>query len=169
MAEGPGRLASGRKGAFASACSYLTRRERCTAEVRDYLRRHGYPAEEIAEALRRLVALEYVDDLRYARLYVRMRSRNSPRSGTFLRRELVRRGIARETARQAVDELLVEVPEDELARRLIAKLPGEGKQWRERAARRLRARGFRPSLVLRGEGRSSMTIEEDGTNEGINR
>ena len=136
--------------AFARACRYLTARERCAAEVRNYLRKHGFTEEEIDSAIRLLQDRRYVDDLRYARMYVEIRSRNAPRAGVLLIKELRRRGVDGETARTAVGEFLLRVPEEELARRLIAKLPGGGDDWKERAARRLRARGFRPSIALRG-------------------
>jgi regulatory protein len=150
MSAGPEGTGEDSQGAFARACRYLTARERCAAEVRTYLRKHGFAEEEIESAIRLLQERRYVDDLRYARLYVESRSRRAPRAGALLVKELRRRGVDAETARSAVGEFLRRVPEEELARRLIAKLPGEGEEWKERAARKLRARGFRPSIALRG-------------------
>lgn len=134
--------------AFAAACRYLTARERCAAEVRAYLRRRGFPSEEIDPAIERLHAERLVDDMRYARLYVEGRSRRAPRSGMLLVRELTVRGVNAETAREAVTAFLAEVPEEELARRLLEKLPGTGEDWKRRAARRLASRGFRTSFAL---------------------
>jgi regulatory protein len=145
----PARAQEAPRDAFAAACRYLTPRERCASEVRAYLRRRGLPAEEIESALERLQTEHLVDDLRYARLYVELRSRRAPRSGRLLTRELTGRGVSPETARGAVAEFLAVVPEEELARRLIEKLPGTGEDWKRRAARRLASRGFRASLVLR--------------------
>ena len=79
----------------------------------------------------------------------------------MLAKELRQRGVDKETAQAAVEEFLRRVPEEELARRLIAKLPGDGEEWKERAARRLRARGFRPSIALRGH------VEPDEVWDGI--
>ncbi len=155
----PRRSEADRRDAFAIACRYLTGRERCTEEVRLYLRRRGRTDEEIADAIKRLCALRYLDDQRYARLFVESRSRNSPRSGSLLVRELRTKGVDAETARATVADFLREMPESELARRCVEKLGGEGSEWRERAARRLRARGFRPSLALRD------WEEEDGSSE----
>ena len=81
-------------------------------------------------------------------------------------RELVTRGVGPETARQVVSEFLAEVPEEELARRVLEKLPGSGEEWMRRAARRLVSRGFRASLALRMAGHSDrdevVDPEEDG-------
>lgn len=146
----PGRAEGPPRDAFAAACRYLTARERCAAEVRSYLRRAGFDGEEIDPAIDRLLTERLVDDMRYSRLYVESRSRRAPRAGALLVRELTTRGVSMETARRAVEEFLAEVPEEELARRVIERLPGNGEQWKRRAARRLVSRGFRPSLVLRG-------------------
>jgi regulatory protein len=150
MSADPGETGDRKEDAFSRACRYLTARERCESEVRVYLRRRGFEETEIDSAVTLLKERKFVDDLRYARLYVESRSRNAPRSGLLLTKELRRRGVDAETAKTAVSEFLRRVPEEQLARRLIAKLPGEGAEWRERAARKLRARGFRPSIALRG-------------------
>lgn len=155
------RPAEGRppRGAFELACRYLTACERCAAQVRTYLERRGLPAPEIEEALARLREQHLVDDLRYARLYVESRSRRSPRSGSYLVRELLERGVDGETARRTVAEFLQGIPEEELARRLLEKLPAGAEGFREKAARRLRARGFRPSIAL-GAARAEDEEEE---------
>jgi regulatory protein len=161
-ARQPGGAQERPRDAFGAACRYLTARERCAVEVRAYLRRSGFSAEEIEPAIERLVSERLVDDVRYARLYVEMRSRRSPRSGALLARELMARGIGAETARTAVSEFLTEVPEEELARRLLERLPGSGEAWKRRAARRLVSRGFRASLALRLAGRGAAAGTHDG-------
>jgi regulatory protein len=117
-------------------------------------------AAERETVLNRLTAERLVDDLRYARLYVESRARRSPRSRSLLLAELRRRGVAPEAAGQAIEEFFREVPEEELARRILTKLPQSGEDWKERAARRLRARGFRASAVLAA--RRAPTETEDG-------
>jgi regulatory protein len=138
------------KNPYALACGWLARRERCAAEVITYLRRNGVSDEEAATVLVRLQSERLVDDLRYARLYAEGRARRSPRSRRFLAEELRRRGVEPEAAAKALDDLFREVSEEELAERILAKLPRSGEDWKERAARRLRARGFRASAALGG-------------------
>ena len=147
---GPAASDSRPRGAFDLACRYLASRERCAAQVRAYLERRGADADEIDTAIRHLREKRLVDDLRYARLYVEVRSRRSPRSGAWLVRELIEDGVDRETAQLAVSEFLNQVSEDDLARRILAKLSGrDRKDLQSRAVQRLRARGFPASIAFR--------------------
>jgi SOS response regulatory protein OraA/RecX len=135
--------------AFQTACRYLTARERCAAQVRTYLERHAFSADEITEAIRNLQEKRFVDDFRYARAYVEMRSRRAPRAGRWLVRELIARGIDRETAQRAVDDFLREIPEEALARRLLARMGGRGRaDVVQRAALKLRSRGFHAAIAI---------------------
>ncbi len=156
-------MSGGAADAYAAACAFITPRERCAAEVRAYLSRKGFETAAIEEALRRLIGERLVDDMRYARIFVESRARRSPRSGRFLIREIRARGVEAAIAEQAVAELLREIPEKELARRVVAKVTGSGQVWLGRAARRLQARGFRPSLALelRGTAQTDAGAYED--------
>lgn len=137
------------RGAFEIACRYLTSRERCAAQVRSYLERKSFSADEIDAAIRLLQEKRFVDDLRYARAYAEVRSRRSPRSGAWLVRELAIRGVDRGTARKAVDEFLRETPEEDLALRLLARMAGDRRpNLAQRAVQRLRSRGFRSSIAI---------------------
>jgi len=137
------------RGAFEIACRYLAPRERCAVQVRAYLERHGFGADAIAETIRLLREKRFVDDFRYAQAYVEVRSQRAPRSGAWLARELFARGVDRETARRAVDEFLAGTSEEVLARRLLARMTGDaGPDLAQRAARRLRSRGFRPAIAI---------------------
>jgi regulatory protein len=148
--NGAGKKGTIEKGAFESACRYLETRERCAAQVREYLGRRGFPSDEVEKAIGTLTQKRLVDDLRYARLYVEVRSRRSPRSGALLVRELSRDGIDRETAARAVDEFMSQISEEDLARRVLAKVRGRDmKILRTRAIQRLASRGFRTSFALK--------------------
>lgn len=149
--------------AYAAACAYIAPRERCSAEVKSYLARKGFDPEAAGEAIGRLLAERLVDDMRYARLFAESRARRSPRSGRLLIRELRERGVDAAIAEEAVAELLREVPERELARRIVAKVAGSGQSWLGRAARRLQSRGFHPSLALelRGDGERAGAFDEE--------
>jgi regulatory protein len=133
---------------FELACRYMAVSERCAAQVRGYLKRKGIEEEEISRTIDLLRERRLLDDLRYARLYVESRSRRSPRSPALLVKELLVKGVDSETARRAVSGFLSEVPEEELIRRLLARIPSGGPDARERAARRLRSRGFRSGAAL---------------------
>jgi regulatory protein len=134
--------------AFDAACRYLASRERATSQVRDYLRRKGYDTSAIQEALERMIGRGFLDDERFARLYIESRTRRSPRSGALLVRELLTRGVDREIAQRVVRAFLEAMPEEDLARRALDRIPIGGDDP-ERAVRRLRSRGFRGGLSLR--------------------
>ena len=55
--------------------------------------------------LERLATQEYLNDEDFARFWVENRSRFRPRSGAALANELRQKGVERETARAAVDEV----------------------------------------------------------------
>lgn len=56
---------------FTLALDYLARRDRSIAEVESHLEAKGVASEEIAEALKRIVSLGYLDEDRLARALVR--------------------------------------------------------------------------------------------------
>jgi len=70
--------------------------------VRRRLLRLGYPGGLVARAIDRLTALGYLDDVAFARAWVESRDRAHPRGALVLRRELVLRGVARETIDEAL-------------------------------------------------------------------
>jgi regulatory protein len=133
---------------FEMACRYLAVSERCAAQVMDYLRRKGFEDGERERTVELLKERRLLDDARFARLYVESRCRRSPRSRALLIKELRVKGVDAETARQAVSDFLREVPEEELARRVVERLVSRSPADRERAARRLRSRGFGTSAAL---------------------
>ncbi len=137
----------------------MATRERCAAQVREYLARKRFAKEEIEAAIETMVSRRLIDDARFARVWVEARARSSPRAGRLLIAELRAKGIDGETAREAVARFLEEVPEEELAERVLARrrgraagaaagTPGGEREDRERTARALTSRGFRSSFAL---------------------
>lgn len=52
------------------AVKYIERRERCSSEVKEYLKTKGYSRAEITEAMDFLMEYHYVDDERYCKSFV---------------------------------------------------------------------------------------------------
>lgn len=152
--------------AFDAGCRYLASTERTSTQVRGHLRKKGYDQDAIDEAVRALVARGFLDDARYARLYVENRTRRSPRSGALLVRELLIRGVERDIAQHAVRELLATVPEDALALRALDRI-ASSRRDPERAARRLRSRGFRGAMALRAIRASAEDPADGGCDEHV--
>jgi regulatory protein len=87
-----------------AAMNLLASRPRSVREVRDRLKRKGFPAETIDAAVAKLEGWRYVDDEAFARYWVENREANKPRGRRLLEQELRLKGVDRETIRQTIDE-----------------------------------------------------------------
>jgi regulatory protein len=129
-----------------AAMNLLARRPRSEREIRDQLKRKGYPPESIDAAVAKLEGWRYLDDEAFARYWVENREANRPRGRRLLEQELRFKGVDRETIRQTIDE--TELDESSAALRLArTKLRTYGKLDLAVARRRLGA-----FLVRRGYG-----------------
>jgi regulatory protein len=81
--------------ALALAYRYLNQRERTAAEVNRHLERKGVDAVSRGEALERLVEAGYVDDARFARLFVQDKRELEEWGSERIRHGLLARGIDR--------------------------------------------------------------------------
>jgi regulatory protein len=140
--------AGARRAAAAVALKHLRGRVRTEEEVRQVLARHGHAGEVAASVLAELRGQGLVDDERYARWFVAAREQKPMGAGRKIR-ELVRHGVARDLAEQAVREAGADRGA-ELERALAA-----GRSRFQQAARLGRERGLRrlhAFLVRRGFG-----------------
>jgi len=111
------RQADERQQAHEAALRLLAYRPRSEAEVRSRLARRGLPPGVVQETMERLREQGLLDDEAFARYWVDTRQQSSPRGRRLLRRELLAKGIAVETAAEAV----ATVAEEEIARRAAEK------------------------------------------------
>lgn len=88
------------------AINYLSYRPRSVQEVVQHLVRKHVPEEIAAATADRLRGLKMIDDVAFARMYVRDRLRRGGSGPALLRDLLVRKGIARRVAETIIDELL---------------------------------------------------------------
>jgi regulatory protein len=132
--------------AVEAALSFVAYRPRSEQEVRDRLRRGKFSAAAIDRALARLYEWRYLDDADFARRWVENRASQRPRGRRMLQLELRRKGIAAETAAEAIDEADLDelAAATDLARRQLAKYAGV-----DEAAARRRLGAF---LARRGYG-----------------
>lgn len=123
------------------------RRDYCEAELAERLRADGYPEEVVAGRARRAREAGVVDDGRYSSAFARSKAL-AGWGRARIERELVRRGVARDVASSAVDEVLA--PEDERARalELASRRRLTGRNDAQRIARFLCGRGFSPGVAL---------------------
>ena len=97
------------------ALNMLAVRARSARELRRQLVAKGEPADDVDRAIERLVAAGLLDDAAYARQFSRSKVLGAGLARRRLQQELFKRGVAREVADEAIDEVLAEEEVDELA------------------------------------------------------
>lgn len=80
--------------AYEQAVKFLSYRIRSSSEIRDYLRQKKYEESVVEEVLARLQTMNYLNDLEFARTWVRNREEFHPRGASALRYELRQKGIS---------------------------------------------------------------------------
>jgi regulatory protein len=135
--------AEARHSAMATALRLLAYRPRSEKEMRDALSRRRVEPAVLAETMTRLRDLRLLDDADFARSYVDLRDRTSPRGRRLLRSELIARGIDR----TATDSPLANIDEADAAYRAASRrarsLSGQAyPDFRRRLGDHLLRRGF---------------------------
>ena len=90
--------------ATSHALHFISYRQRSESEVRSRLAKR-YSGDVTESVVRRLNELGMLDDESFAREWTRSRSTYRPRSASAIRRELVGKGVDRDTAQAAVETL----------------------------------------------------------------
>lgn len=93
---------SEKKSALDASLGYLAHRMRSEKELRDYLARKKYPADDIGQALERLKDYGYIDDAQFAREMVHSQTHMRPTGRYKLRQRLKRSGVGDEALEQAL-------------------------------------------------------------------
>jgi regulatory protein len=91
--------------AYIAGLKMLGRRELSEAQVRQRLARKAYPQDDIDDAVARLRAERAIDDARTADAIARTETGIRKRGKIRVRLQLERAGIAKDTARQAIDRV----------------------------------------------------------------
>ena len=100
--------------AFDAALRYLSSSPRTEKETRDKLRAKGYSRADIDEAVRKLKMYRYIDDAKYAADFAEYNSGKLGRM-KMLFKLVTEKGVARETAENAVADAFSEDAEREAA------------------------------------------------------
>jgi regulatory protein len=133
------------------AYRYLNRRERTIEEVRRHLESNGVRDALATEAVAALTEQGYLDDVRFARLFVGDKRELEQWGAERIRRGLLARGVERELVDNAVGEVGEEETELEralgLLRRRFSSPPRERRE-RDRALGVLIRKGYDPELAL---------------------
>jgi len=136
-----------RTAALESAIMSLSRREHSRAELAAKLRQKGYADRIVKSTLDELQERGYLDDRRFARLWIERRSVHHPRGRRLLALELEQKGVSAELAREALAEDFSEASEREvlinLVRKRLRTLSGSDPQvFQRRLLAFLARRGF---------------------------
>jgi regulatory protein len=141
---------------FDRALAMLAARPRAARDLERMLVRKGEPAEHVAAAVARLIALGILDDAQFARQFIRAKISGAGLSRRRLQSELWRRGVARDVIDAALAEVLVEdeVDEDAQIAQVAAKKLRTLRSADPAAARRrlyafLARRGYESSAIRR--------------------
>ncbi len=100
--------------AFDAALRYLSSSSRTEKETREKLRAKGYSRADIDEAVRKLKMYRYIDDAKYAADFAEYNSGKLGRK-KMLFKLVTEKGVARETAENAVADAFSEDAEREAA------------------------------------------------------
>ena len=90
------------KRAVKRAMHLLEQQERTEQKLREKLVQCGYPKEAVEDAVSYVKQYHYLDDGRYARIYIRYHQKD--RSRARLEQDLMRRGVSKDMIAQAMEE-----------------------------------------------------------------
>ena len=107
--------------AYVDGLKMLGRRELSEQQVRQRLARKDYEQDEIDEAIARLREERAINDVRVAEAIARTETGIRKRGKVRVRMQLERAGIARETARQAIDDVFEGIDGDALLEASLGK------------------------------------------------
>ena len=146
-------MSKNKKTALETASAYLASRMRTVQEVRKRLKEREYDAAESDEAVRELIDLGYLDDYAYAVSYYEY-NREKKRGSLRAMRELIEKGVAEETAKNAREDFLYSNKVDEFSDALsLALRDAEDKEIDDKliakTARKLESRGFEKRVIIR--------------------
>jgi regulatory protein len=139
--------------ALVLAYRYLNARERTATEVRRHLERKEIDAVSCGEALERLAEAGYVDDVRFARLFVQDKRELEEWGSERIRHGLLARGIDPELVEQTLADrgTVEETTELDCALAVLSRRfpsPPHERRERDRALRLLIRKGYEPDLAL---------------------
>ena len=103
---------------LATLCSHS---EHSSGEMREKMRRWQLPDDAQERVLERLIAERFIDDARFARLFVRARLRFASWGERKISMALHQKGIDEATAREALDEVAEDEWTDVLRKVIAAK------------------------------------------------
>jgi regulatory protein len=133
---------------YDAAALFLSYRPRSEPEIRERLRKRGFPTTSINAVIIRLKDQGLVDDTAFARFWTENRDSFSPRSRWLTGQELRRKGVNEEVITQAVGTLDDEDSAYRAGRKKARNLPRHDFQnFHRRLGEHLQRRGFNYGII----------------------
>ena len=143
------KKADDRYRAYRASINYLAYRARSQTEIERHLKRKGFSPKTIFKTIDRLRSQNYLDDLAFARTWVKGRMSRKPASKSALRYELHQKGIDDKIIKQ----VMMDVDDGELSRACAEKklrLWGnlEPEEFSKKILNHLKRKGFNYEVSL---------------------
>jgi regulatory protein len=113
--------ADSRERAHQVAVNFISYRPRSSKEIVDKLARKGFSRDLALVVVDRLTELNLLNDLQFARMFVRDKLLGKPMGKAMLRRKLLEKGIAFQLSERVLKEYVTEASEQEAAKTLAAR------------------------------------------------
>ena len=133
-----------------AAMTYLARCEHCRKSLEQKLEAKNMDAGSISKALDYLESCNYLSDRRFASAWLRTRAINHCEGRIRLQAELARRGVDKQSAKEALEEFFQENDEEDLCSKAVEKyLRTHPKADKDKMTAALIRMGFSSSTIKR--------------------
>lgn len=132
---------------YEKAVKFLAIRLHTTGELHRKLKERGFKDRDIAPVLRKLEDQKFLDDERFAQIFVDNLKHYKDFGYYGIKAKLLQRQIPSDMIEKALDEFFSLEDELAVARRFIGKLKKLGRKTWEQLARSLQSKGFRADVI----------------------
>ncbi|WLD93970.1 recombination regulator RecX [Alkalihalobacillus sp. AL-G] len=159
-----------RKG-FNQAVNYLSYRMRSCQEIVEYLKKKEVPTSAIEAIMKRLQELKYIDDLEFAKMFIRSKVTTSQKGPKALEQELKLKGVSE----AIIEKAILVYPQDqqiESATKLAKKKAKQNQKLSEIAAKQkigqlLKQKGFSWTIIEQAIEKASLQKDEQEEREAL--
>ncbi|HHY72004.1 MAG TPA: recombination regulator RecX [Bacillus bacterium] len=139
------------KKAYNLALKYMSYRMKSEKEIHDYLQQKTYTEDIVGIVLERLRKNQYVNDLEFAKSFVRSRITNAIKGPLLIRQELQKKGVSESNIEESLKEFSTE-KQLEIAVQFAEKNVKQKKalseyQMKQKIGQALLAKGFSQNIV----------------------
>lgn len=119
---------------------------RTEGEIREKLRVKNYELRITEEVIKQLAENRYLDDQRYAEVYVENLKKYKNFGFFGIKKKLMEKRLPKEIIENILNEVLSEEEELKIAKKLLNKI---GEVEKQKAVMRLKSKGFRTGVIMK--------------------